>query len=1197
MAIQLSLFAGEARLILKTNLPFCGQFGDNTHMNESDDQTQNLLPPRLDGSTGEFVHELNSTPTDEPTRDFVPVVNASARTLTGDFVHGRPTPTDPINETIRQSVPGYQIERELGRGGMGVVYLATQLDLNRRVALKMILSGEHASRDEKDRFLTEAKAVASLQHPGIVQIHEIGEADGRPYLAFEYIGGGNLAAALDGLPWPAKPAARVTEALARTMHFAHSRGIVHRDLKPANILLNEKVAKASDADPSTLKLTDFGLAKRVERDSDWSNSVGFTPVGGLTRTGAVVGTPSYIAPEQAAGKNRDIGPAVDTYALGAILYEFLTGRPPFRGETPLDTVLQVMADDPVAPSKLRAKCPRDLETICLKCLQKDPRKRYASAGDLADDLRRFLNDEPISARPVGRRERMWKWIRRHPAATVLTITSSLAVFSLLVLSIYFNIQLREAANREVLRANDAIEAENKAINEQRQAERDRIEAQRQKLIADAARLEAEKKRREAERGVYALQLFKAAALTDRDPQRALRMLEDVRRCPEELRDFTWRMLKAQCRVSEVQVGWHRRDRQDHPVTRVIHSPDGKFVASSSWDGTARVWDIAKKQLLFVLAGHQNTVTSVTFSADSRTIATCGDDNTVQLWELPTHIPNKPEVLQPFAVLKGHTDSVKAIAFDPTGEVLASAGIDGVLRVWHVPSRELNRDRAKPHLLHALTEHIGAVRTLAWSLSGLFTGGQDGVVRQWEVDAEKPSSIVVTKLSSPIKSMAASNEGEFIAIASDADDSAIHLYRLHVMKEVGRLRGHTGDINGLSFSPDDKRLASCGQDGSVRLWDCAELRERAVFRPRSRRDMLPIPVPEDRPIDPEKQVTTVSFAIDGNSIVSSGLDGVIRQWDFTSQREESCILDAKAPFATAAMSGDGQTFACVGKDNLLKVWKLPTTGVTYSPSADRILRGLEAPARSVAISHDGSIIAVASDDDKVLYWRLTDADPKPVRLLDLRGVSLAIHSKRMAIVTELGQLRWFDFRTNKLSNSVLSVSGRPSLARFSSDGNKLVTAGTRFLQIWNAELGTLEGQVTIPQLFRVTALTVMPGSTQESWSLATADFRGQIDIWDVVPDTSKSDLPDVLRLPLQIKSRASMNIINDPVRTMHFTQDGRTLVTGGADRVVRLWDPETGQERAALPNHSDSVMLVHFRTDTTLITLGRDGSMRIWNGPR
>jgi tetratricopeptide (TPR) repeat protein len=303
-------------------------------------------------------------------------------------------------------VPGYEVLGKLGAGGMGVVYKARQIAADRLVALKMILHGIHAGDDSLTRFRTEARAIARLQHPNIVQIHEVGESDGLPYFSLEFCSGGSLDKKLAGTPLPAKEAARLVETLARAMHAAHREQIIHRDLKPANVLLTAE---------GTPKVTDFGLAKKIDQ-------------AGQTQTGAIMGTPSYMAPEQAAGQTKAIGPAADGYALGAILYECLTGRPPFKAATVPETLLQVLYDEPVPPRQLQSTTPKDLETICLKCLHKEPAKRYATTEALAADLRCFQVGEPIHARPVGRVERFWRWCLRHPAVAGL----SAAVLSLLV---------------------------------------------------------------------------------------------------------------------------------------------------------------------------------------------------------------------------------------------------------------------------------------------------------------------------------------------------------------------------------------------------------------------------------------------------------------------------------------------------------------------------------------------------------------------------------------------------------------------------------------------------------------------------------------------------------------------------------------------------------------------------------------------
>ncbi len=405
----------------------------------------------------------------------------------GDSPQAAPTPAGANSEL--PAVPGYEVLGELGRGGMGVVYKARQVALRRTVALKMVLNGAHAGPKELARFRAEAGVIARLQHPNIVQIYDVGEASGRPYFALEFVAGGSLAQHLRGTPQPLRPAAQLVETLARAVHAAHASGVVHRDLKPANILLvptdqgtavgpeNTQSADARTAKRGVLnaipKITDFGVAKCVAGGGEAPGPR--SP----TVTGELLGTPQYMAPEQAATPRLPVGPAADVYALGAILYELLTGRPPFTAESPLGTVLQVLHNEPVSVTSLRPDVPRDLETICLKCLRKEPGKRYGTALELAEDVQRFLRDEPIRARPVRPVERLWRWVRRHPlpagllAAGLLAPLVALAALSLLsarlvranaLQSAAQQAELLEEANREYSRIVQRVEEAHFPVN-------------------------------------------------------------------------------------------------------------------------------------------------------------------------------------------------------------------------------------------------------------------------------------------------------------------------------------------------------------------------------------------------------------------------------------------------------------------------------------------------------------------------------------------------------------------------------------------------------------------------------------------------------------------------------------------------------------------------------------------------------------
>ncbi|HJZ54100.1 MAG TPA: serine/threonine-protein kinase, partial [Gemmataceae bacterium] len=357
------------------------------------------------------------------------------------------TPSLQANRVLPR-IPGYEVEAVLGQGGAGVVFRARNLRLGRRVALKMLLAGAYAGPTELGRFQREAEAVAGLCHPNIVQIYEVGDHEGRPYFTMELVDGGNLAQKLTTAPPPVRRAAELVASLADAVAVAHSAGIVHRDLKPANVLLTP------DGIP---KISDFGLARRVAGEER------------LTWNGTAVGTPSYMAPEQASGNTGRIGTATDVYGLGAVLYELLTGRPPFRGGTALETFQQVLSDEPVCPSRLNPRVPRDLETVCLKCLQKDPQRRYSSAADLTEDLRRYLLGKVVAARPVGNWEKVGKWIRRNPAVASLAAAAVLALVAGTVASLLFALEAGRQATELKEKTRVAEEAARRASENEQEA--------------------------------------------------------------------------------------------------------------------------------------------------------------------------------------------------------------------------------------------------------------------------------------------------------------------------------------------------------------------------------------------------------------------------------------------------------------------------------------------------------------------------------------------------------------------------------------------------------------------------------------------------------------------------------------------------------------------------------------------------------
>jgi serine/threonine protein kinase len=460
-------------------------------------------------------------------------------------------------------IAGYEILKELGRGAMGVVYKARQVTLNRLVALKMVLSGQHASERELMRFHIEAEAVARLKHPNIVQIYEIGESEGRPFFSLEYVDGGILSDRIGTTPIAPRDAAWVVQQLASGMDCAHRAGVVHRDLKPANVLLARSEerganregiqAQASKAPPLTEcvpKVTDFGLAKRLEDDSS------------QTRAGSILGTPSYMAPEQAEGRTSETGPPADIYALGAILYDLLTGRPPFQGNTVLETLQQVKKMEPTSPRRYRPSLPRDLDTICLKCLEKDPARRYASAGDLAEDLRRFLAGEPITARRVSAFERAWKWCKRRPAAAALIAVSTLAVLGGITGGAIW-------ADEEHRRAIEEAELRKTAEEQQALAETERARAEEQKGIAETQRARAEENLRDAERAVDTLLTRIGRERLENEPR-----MEKVRRdLLESALDFYKRFLEQHGDDPTLRAQAGRAQRSVGDIRAMLGEPD------------------------------------------------------------------------------------------------------------------------------------------------------------------------------------------------------------------------------------------------------------------------------------------------------------------------------------------------------------------------------------------------------------------------------------------------------------------------------------------------------------------------------------------------------------------------------------------------------------------------------------------------
>jgi WD40 repeat protein/tetratricopeptide (TPR) repeat protein/tRNA A-37 threonylcarbamoyl transferase component Bud32 len=1112
---------------------------------------------RLDSMPDQVIAALRHTP---------PV-----STLTKDASLEKQQPALSADAPV--SLPGYEILEEVGRGGMGVVYKARQRGLNRLVAVKMILAGSHATPEERRRFLVEAEMAARLRHPNMVSIYEVGEHEGRLFLALEYVDGGTLADTLRGPPRPAGEAAALIAQLAVAMQHAHQLGIIHRDLKPANILLQNDESRVP-------KITDFGLARPIQAAAH------------LTAAGLVVGTPAYMAPEQTQSSGQ-VGLAGDVYSLGAILYELLTGRPPFVGATSLEILRQVQDAEPESPSRLRAGLPRDLVTICLRCLEKQPERRYPSAGALAEDLHRFLEGRPIAARPVSELERVWKWAHRRPALAGLLAALVLALTGGIVSTSYY-------AWKAGLRAGEAETRRIEAENAQKTADEFRGRAETRALQALTERAIAQARQGDPEQALHwMVSALRDAPAEAQDLRRVLRTnLAAWSERPWVLRAslvvphvIDWRVQFCQaCAFSpdgawfllalpkglerfETSTGRSLGASLPHPSARTISvSFDGRQMLSC--DPGVRCWDV-KTGAAVPVPGWTDVVWAV-FHPTRPLILTTHADGSAQFWDSKDMTPLSP------AVAAGtHTSRNLAPCFSPDGALLATVH-QKTLQLWKM--HETGADRLTPAAAPRTLGHDPEWIYPAPDGTGVYflTRASHGIERAPLSDRKNLELLGPEAVT--CRRAAVAPDGS--CLAAGFPDGVMELVDPATGQRFDQLSRHTTTTDAIAFSPTGRHLVVAGRDGTVRIWEANPL-----AWPTALADRAPLPTRQ------APAHARAAYSPDGRWVLTRIAGNCAQVRDVTTGEPRGRPLYAPLEIVPAAFSPDGAQIAAgwmQGSDRAtfggVQLWDAATGQLQRTlPCRAGIL--------GIAFSPDGQELAVGGYGPSVQFWdphtgKMKGQTPLLGAIANLLRYSPDGQLLSVELWNNLGQpagVRLVETVTRQLRGPLLTS---PYVA--DASGNALFHGDVRGFSPDSRRLYTeLSGD--FPNL---------PGV--QTWDVTSAQPLGP-----PLPGGSAELSTDGRTLVVLDKTRSTLRIYDadsgarreggllsqtGAIGSYAVSADGRQVVTATADR-VQLWDAVTGQPVGPALGCGGPALDVRFAPDgRTFRTTTVDGYTQTWPVP-